>query len=102
MFWLKILAPCIRTLERCFKLSENIKALDENKFVEYLLKIENRIKRVVRDNFISIPNNMVIRIKDETSTEFHLITFVFPDLVKKTSSVEYVTQSNALTYKLIC
>ena len=77
-----------------------MRALEDNGFAEYLLRIGNGIEITVKEDLISIPKDMVIRSKDGTLSELHLINFVFPYLAEKASSSEYVTlESNSLNYE---
>jgi hypothetical protein len=80
---------------RKISLTRNMRAKSDPWFSEYLLRIGNGTEKMFADDYVSLPEDIVIDYKDEDSVD-HLIDCVFLDLSNNASSVHYMRERGIL------
>ncbi|XP_021683807.2 uncharacterized protein LOC110667308 [Hevea brasiliensis] len=70
----------------------NMRARADKYFGDFLLRVGNKEQPTSDDDLIMIPEQMVVKHRDEESCEEELIDAIFPSLKENWSLVEYMTK----------
>ncbi|XP_057994333.1 uncharacterized protein LOC131174594 [Hevea brasiliensis] len=74
------------------RLTMNMRARADKYFGDFLLRVGNKEQPTSDDDLIMIPEQMVVKHRDEESCEEELIDAIFPSLKENWSLVEYMTK----------
>jgi ATP-dependent DNA helicase PIF1 len=83
---------------RKIRLSQNIRAQSDPWFSEYLLRIENGTEETIGDDYVRLPDDIVIGYTD-TEVAVKLILDVFPSLEEHATSATYMSSRAILSTK---
>uniref|UniRef100_A0A0E0I015 ATP-dependent DNA helicase n=1 Tax=Oryza nivara TaxID=4536 RepID=A0A0E0I015_ORYNI len=86
---------------RKIRLSRNMRAQSDPWFSDYLLRIGNGTENTIVDDYIRLPDEIVIGYSDNEDSVNTLIEYVFPSLddERNTTSVEYMSTRAILSTK---
>nr|XP_015624412.1 uncharacterized protein LOC107279989 [Oryza sativa Japonica Group] len=86
---------------RKIRLSRNMRAQSDLWFSEYLLRIRNGTENTIRDDYVRLPDEIVIAYGDSEDSVHELINHVFPSLEdeKNASSASYMSTRAILSTK---
>ena len=86
---------------RKIRLSRNMRAQSDPWFSEYLLRIGNGTENTIRDDYVRLPDEIVIAYGDSEDSIHELINHVFPSLddEKNASSASYMSTRAILSTK---
>nr|AAL58156.1 hypothetical protein [Oryza sativa Japonica Group]AAP53342.1 hypothetical protein LOC_Os10g22130 [Oryza sativa Japonica Group] len=86
---------------RKIRLSRNMRAQSDPWFSEYLLRIGNGTENTIRDDYVRLPDEIVIAYGDSEDSVHKLINHVFPSLddEKNASSASYMSTRAILSTK---
>ncbi|XP_066374100.1 uncharacterized protein [Miscanthus floridulus] len=76
---------------RKIRLSRNMRAQSDPWFLDYLLRIGNGTKKTIGDDYVSLPENIVIGYTDTEDSIAKLIQDVFPSLDENARSTAYMS-----------
>ena len=99
--------PCGTRLQRSYlwdkirkiRLSQNMRAQSDPWFSEYLLRIGNGTEETIGDDYIHLPDDIVIGFTDTEVAVNKLIQDVFPSLVEHATSAVYMSSRAILSTK---
>ena len=84
---------------RKIRLSQNMRAQSDPWFSEYLLRIGNRTKETIGDDYVRLPDDIVIGFTDTDVAVNKLIQDVFPSLEEHATSSAYMSSRAILLTK---
>ncbi|XP_076948844.1 ATP-dependent DNA helicase PIF1-like [Bidens hawaiensis] len=79
------------------QLSINMRALNDQWFSEFLLRVGDGTEETIGDKFIKIPNDMIVPFTTPDNSIRDLINTIFPALDNNVQSQEYVSSRAILT-----
>ncbi|XP_073120390.1 uncharacterized protein [Henckelia pumila] len=79
-------------------LHQNMRSAEDIEFSQLLLRIGDGLQHSVNDDFIKLPDSMVIPWEGEHSIS-QLIDFVFPDMVEHMNNANYMVSRAIITRK---
>ncbi|XP_077232617.1 ATP-dependent DNA helicase PIF1-like [Tasmannia lanceolata] len=80
-------------------LKKNMRAENDPKFSDYLLRIGNGDEESISGNLIQIPADMLIEYEDDRDNKRTLIDLIFPDLDRRVLSSDFLAERAILTTK---
>jgi len=84
---------------RKIRLSQNMRAQSDPWFSEYLLRIGNGTEETIGDDYVRLPNDIVIAYTDMDVAVNRLISSVFPSLEEHATSAAYMSRRAILSTK---
>ena len=89
-------------------LTQNMRAKNDNWFAEYLLRIRNGTEKTFGDNYVQLPNDIIVewrqnssknanKINSEDNPIDNLIKQVFPKLKANCTSADYMRERAILS-----
>jgi ATP-dependent DNA helicase PIF1 len=84
---------------RKIRLSQNMRAQSDPWFSEYLLRIENGTEETIGDDYVRLPDDIVIGYTDTEVAVNKLILDVFPSLEEHATSATYMSSRAILSTK---
>jgi len=84
---------------RKIRLSRNMRAQSDPWFSEYLLRIGNGTEETIGDDYVRLPNDIVIGYTDTEVAVQTLIEHVFPSLEENATSASYMSTRAILSTK---
>ena len=93
---------------RRIRLTQNMRAKNDNWFMEYLLRIGNRTEKIFGDNYVQLPDDIIVewrqnssknanKISSEDNPIDNLIEQVFPKLKANYTSADYMRERAILS-----
>ncbi|XP_062208910.1 uncharacterized protein LOC133917933 [Phragmites australis] len=84
---------------RKIQLTRNMRAQSDPWFSEYLLRIGNGTEETIGDDYVRLPNDIVVGYSIAEESIDKLIEFVFPDLQNNSTSANYMSARAILSTK---
>jgi len=84
---------------RKIRLSQNMRAQSDPWFSEYLLRIGNGTEETIGDDYVRLPDDIVIAYTDTDVAVNRLISSVFPSLEEHATSAAYMSRRAILSTK---
>ena len=81
------------------RLTQNMRARLDPWFSDFLLRIVDGVEETIEDNFIRIPDDMIIPYTEENEAKEKLIEVIFPSLELQGMSSEYMISRAILSTK---
>ena len=84
---------------RKIRLSQNMRAHSDPWFSDYLLRISNGTEETIEDDYVRLPDELVIGYTDNEVAANKLIDDIFPSLEEHATSVAYMSSRAILSTK---
>lgn len=84
---------------RRIRLTKNMRAQSDTWFAEYLLRIGNGIEEACEDDFVQLPDDIIVDAPEDDGSIDLLINRVFPNIVENCSDATYMRERAVLSTK---